>query len=260
MKISNRIVVVTVLVLVLLGGATWAWAQTDGQIKACVKGGKVTALGFADQVTCDEDKKEETLLWNIVGPAGPPGTTDWDDLQNVPPGIADGDDDTTYDAEITALSNQVAQLEARIAVLEAGCWGILVGTRWCDHGDGTVTDLTTGYVWLKNANCFGLKDWWAAISAADTLNSGECDLADGSLEGDWHLPTIDELESLVQGDERILASTPGPFTGVQSNYYWSSTTYANVTSNAWSVCMSGGYVGAINNSSAVYVWPVRGGP
>ena len=44
MKISNRIVVVTVLVLVLVGGATWAWAQTDGQIKACVKDGKVIAL------------------------------------------------------------------------------------------------------------------------------------------------------------------------------------------------------------------------
>jgi hypothetical protein len=73
MKLSNRFVVVTVLVLVLVGGATWAWAQSDGQIKACVKDGKVTALGLADQVTCDEDKKEETLLWNIVGPPGPQG-------------------------------------------------------------------------------------------------------------------------------------------------------------------------------------------
>jgi hypothetical protein len=72
MKISNRIVVVTVLVLVLVGGATWAWAQTDGQIKACVKDGKVIALGLADQVTCDEDK-EDTLIWNIVGPQGPQG-------------------------------------------------------------------------------------------------------------------------------------------------------------------------------------------
>jgi hypothetical protein len=73
MKLSNRLVVVVVLALVLVGGATWAWAQTDGQIKACVKDGKVTALGLAEQVTCDEEKKEETLLWNIVGPTGPTG-------------------------------------------------------------------------------------------------------------------------------------------------------------------------------------------
>jgi len=27
------------------------------------------------------------------------------------------------------------------------------GTRWCDNGDGTVTDLSNGLVWLKNASC-----------------------------------------------------------------------------------------------------------
>jgi hypothetical protein len=179
----------------------------------------------------------------------------------VPPDIADGDDDTTYETEIATLSNQVAQLEARIAALEAGCAGILVGTRWCDNENGTVTDLMSGLVWLKNANCFEPKNWGAAIEASDGLNSGECGLADGSLAGDWHLPTINELYTLVQGDEGILSSTPGPFTGVQPYSYWSSTTYqGDNTSRAWMVNMIAGGVHAYYKYAASFMWPVRGGP
>ncbi len=32
-----------------------------------------------------------------------------------------------------------------------GCIGTLNGTRWCDQGDGTVKDMTTGLVWFKDA-------------------------------------------------------------------------------------------------------------
>ena len=39
------------------------------------------------------------------------------------------------------------------------CAGTLVGTRWCDNGDSTVTDMTTGLVWLKFADWGGLKPW-----------------------------------------------------------------------------------------------------
>lgn len=39
---------------------------------------------------------------------------------------------------------------------------------------------------------------------------------------------------------------------VQSNNYWSSTTYADNTNNAWNVNMNNGNV---NNNN--YVWPVR---
>ncbi len=35
-----------------------------------------------------------------------------------------------------------------------------------DNGDGTVTHLGTGLVWLKDANCFGLAQWQTAIEAA----------------------------------------------------------------------------------------------
>ncbi|MFN3480894.1 MAG: reverse transcriptase domain-containing protein [Thermodesulfovibrionales bacterium] len=46
---------------------------------------------------------------------------------------------------------------------------------------------------------------------------------------------------------------------VQSNNYWSSTTYANNTDNAWIVNMWNGNVNANNKTNNNYVWPVRAG-
>ncbi len=39
------------------------------------------------------------------------------------------------------------------------CTGTLVGTRWCDNGEATVTDMTTGLVWLKYADWEDPKPW-----------------------------------------------------------------------------------------------------
>jgi len=45
---------------------------------------------------------------------------------------------------------------------------------------------------------------------------------------------------------------------VQSNNYWSSTTNANNTDNAWNVNMNNGNVNNNNKTNNNYVWPVRG--
>ncbi len=47
--------------------------------------------------------------------------------------------------------------------------------------DGAIKDNDSGLIWLKNANCFGLRNWNDAIDAADSLADGQCDLDDGSL-------------------------------------------------------------------------------
>lgn len=49
------------------------------------------------------------------------------------------------------------------------------------------------------------------------------------------------------------------FVGVQSNNYWSSTTYAPNPSNAWNVNLNDGNVNANDKTNNNYVWPVRGG-
>ena len=57
------------------------------------------------------------------------------------------------------------------------------GVRFTDNGDGTVTDNLTALIWLKNANCFGAKNWATALSDANALASGSCGLSDGSIAG-----------------------------------------------------------------------------
>jgi len=50
-----------------------------------------------------------------------------------------------------------------------------------------------------------------------------------------------------------------PFTGVQSYYYWSSTTEASSTDLAWGVYLVSGDVSLGSKTFTSYVWPVRGG-
>src|SRR5262245_29769478 len=66
------------------------------------------------------------------------------------------------------------------------------GSTGLGSSNGTVKDVTTGLVWLKNANCFGLTNWADANIKAAALASGQCGLTDGSKAGDWRLATKDE--------------------------------------------------------------------
>ena len=141
--------------------------------------------------------------------------------------------------------------------------------RFTNNGNGTVTDNLTGLIWLEDANAFGTRPWTNALTDCATLNSGEHGLTDGSVEGDWRLPNVQELHSLIDygRDSPALCNTAGtgqwtegdPFTVVQSSGYWSSTTRAANTANAWYVYLMTGVVGNASKGGGSYVWPVRGG-
>ena len=142
--------------------------------------------------------------------------------------------------------------------------GVSVDPRFTDNLDGTVTDNLTGLIWLHDPNCFGKRSWSNALSDANTLasDSDSCnpDLTDGSVAGDWRLPNVKELQSLIDFGQYFPALPPGhPFSGVQSNYYWSSTTDADNPSDAWFVYLVNGYVTNYDKGPFGYVWPVRGG-
>jgi hypothetical protein len=144
--------------------------------------------------------------------------------------------------------------------------------RFKKNNDGTVTDRFTALVWLRDANCFALQDWETALSLTNNLADGSCDLSDDSSAGDWRLPNIRELNSLVNYlyEAPPLSDTFGfnqwsegnPFYNVQHGY-WSSTPF-NAPSQIWyqgfarpnSAYPSVGYLPAHTD---FYVWPVRGG-
>jgi len=143
--------------------------------------------------------------------------------------------------------------------------------RFTDNGNGTVTDNLTALIWLKNAECFGLRNWDNALNDCNTLASGQCGLSDSSLAGDWRLPNVKELQSLIDfawkypalsndaGTAKWTSGDGSSFTGVTSDQaYWSSTTFS-LPRNAWRVHLAEGYVTSDTKTWTRYVWPVRGG-
>ena len=140
--------------------------------------------------------------------------------------------------------------------------------RFTDNGDGTVTDNLTGLIWLKDANPFGPRAWSDALIDCKALANGICGLTDGSVAGDWRLPNIKELQSLIKVGvfNPPLPDTVGrgkwsdgdPFSGVQSLHYWSATTFAFNTDYAWNVYFYYGDVSLGLKTNDDYVWPVRG--
>jgi hypothetical protein len=136
--------------------------------------------------------------------------------------------------------------------------------RFIDNGDGTVTDNLNNLIWLRNANCFGAQTLDNATLDAAGLKSGECGLADDSVEGDWRLPTFKELSGLKADSQtrnpNYLSGSwtiPGaPFLSVQSHYYW-STTNCSLTGQAWFSAVGFDSTCASATCDDQYVWPVR---
>jgi hypothetical protein len=138
-----------------------------------------------------------------------------------------------------------------------------------DNGDGTVTDNLTGLIWLKDANCDGTKTWANALIWANGLydgcatcggTDGDCGLSDGSSAGDWRLPNVNELRSLINPAQAGPALPAGhPFTDVSSSDYWTSSTYQGQAAMAWDVHLGGGHLYGFMKTQTPYVWPVRGG-
>lgn len=131
--------------------------------------------------------------------------------------------------------------------------------RFTDNGDGTVTDNLTGLIWLKQSS-FAETTWLSALEDCNCLNSGESGLTDLSAEGDWRLPNIRELYSLVDISQWNPSMPAGhPFSSNLSYGYWSASTCVYDTTYVLYVDFSLGLVqhyGKTENS--FYVRCVRG--
>ena len=132
--------------------------------------------------------------------------------------------------------------------------------RYLDRGNGTILDQMTGLVWLKDSGCLGGTDWNSALVAMANMAHGVCSLEDGSVPGEWRLPNIVELMSIVDYGNVSPALAPNhPFVNVQSAFYWSSSTLNNVLDRARPVDFASGRVDSNqgDKSSLHFVWPVR---
>jgi hypothetical protein len=132
--------------------------------------------------------------------------------------------------------------------------------------DDTVTDNLTGLMWTRNADHGSMR--WKDGSDYPALEY--CNSLEVGVYGDWRLPNIRELHSLIHYGVcgPAVPNTAGtakwseghPFTGLDpAPYYWSSTTDENDPEEAWQVNMFNGEVYDEKKDTDHYVWPVRGG-
>ncbi len=136
-----------------------------------------------------------------------------------------------------------------------------------DDSKEIVTDNVTGLQWQDNSETKTIAKPWitqANYSAGkyddtsgDTAATYCANLTLGGYN-DWRLPTRKELISIVDYG-RDTPSLDPEFLNVASHAYWSSTTYAGGSRNAWLVFFYGGYQDYYGKSASFYVRCVRAG-
>jgi hypothetical protein len=155
------------------------------------------------------------------------------------------------------------------------------GARFLDNGDGTITDTKPGLQWEKKSNDGSIHDkddtyTWstgspfnpdgtAFTSFLTTLNSAPCFAG----HCDWRLPSVTELQSLVDYGRFAPAIDAVFNTGCKPgctamtcsctvlDYYWSVRTLADLPDFAWNVDFNYGYVNGFEKALSYSVRAVR---
>lgn len=123
-------------------------------------------------------------------------------------------------------------------------------SRFMDVLNGeAVKDVTTGLIWERSPDLSHFV-WTEAI--------GHCEekrLGDGKR---WHLPSIKELATLIDQDQKDPALPKDhPFSNIRSAVYWSSTPSQTDDIVAWHVSFFSGQVVTDQKSQTRRAWCVR---
>jgi len=110
--------------------------------------------------------------------------------------------------------------------------------QFVNNGDGTISDLATGLMWMQNDSNIAL-NWEEALPYAEDANAAGYD--------DWRLPNIKELQSILDYtrspdttnsaaiDPNFQASTIINEAGQEDwPFYWSSTTHVSASPRPYS--------------------------
>jgi len=136
---------------------------------------------------------------------------------------------------------------------------------YIDNGDGTVTDKMTSLNWQKcsmgqnnDATCSGTG---APLATTTTWTGALTYCAGLTLAGrTWRLPNLNELKSIADRTKVSPAIDTNAFPATIQNNYWSSTTDAATSMNAWSVSFTLGTTTISNKISSASVRCVSSGP
>lgn len=131
------------------------------------------------------------------------------------------------------------------------------------HGDGTATDTRSGLMWKR---CSEGRSWTGSTCSGNGSThtwSQALALAEASTfagYGDWRLPNINELTSLIEECRSSPAINNTLFPTTSSSSFWSGSPRSNDSSSVLYVTFEDGRVLSVFRSSNLpYVRLVRGG-
>jgi hypothetical protein len=120
-----------------------------------------------------------------------------------------------------------------------------------DNAKNVVRDRARGLMWQDDASVKSVhKNWKEA--------NGYCKNLNFAGYKDWHLPSISELETLIDTTKAYPAIVSG-FQNTVPDYYWSSTANVSFSDDAWSVYFNDGYSYYDDKNYSGYVRCVRAG-
>ena len=159
----------------------------------------------------------------------------------------------TQDAAHSALTQQLTDIQVAIASLSTGgsaqppCGAGTEARRFVVSPDGTeVCDNTTGLNWQQNPDSTQ-RTQANALAYCPTVAARS------------RVPEVKELISVLDyASFDPPLPTSHPFTNIHSDNYWSATTFAGDSTQAWGVLLSTGIVRPSGKGVAFFVWCVRG--
>lgn len=274
LKLMNRKTCFTMVVMfaLLYAGVAWAGDLDPAAGPADIGSSMYTLEDIYKRLNDGTAGSKQTFTEPTAGPTT--GTMHiLNDIMDIAPSV----DDTNGAKANQALSGK------KFWELTTAGWGLQTGTapvvytcdcsgcflsplgRWCDNNNGTVRDMSTGLLRLKDAGWGDQYQFWvftgnpsdtnAHDRAAQVKASTPATLTDGSAEGDWRLPTIKELNDITTatGTEFIRSSSMYWFTNVQGGRYWSSSSHDDVPTSAYCIQMSSGALISIGKTYSYYV-------
>jgi hypothetical protein len=116
-----------------------------------------------------------------------------------------------------------------------------------------VTDTQTGLTWRRCSE----GQTWSGGTCTGTIATytHEQALARATSQAGtagWRLPSVKELSSIADKTRSNPAIDTTAFPATPSDWYWSSTPYAGLSSYAWGVGFGDGYVGGYDSRDNSY--------
>ncbi|MFT7004189.1 MAG: hypothetical protein ACJAWW_001542 [Sulfurimonas sp.] len=139
-----------------------------------------------------------------------------------------------------------------IILLSISAFGDFENTTFLrENAKEVVINSFTGLMWQDDSRAKNVeKDWSDAKVYCQNLVHAGYD--------DWYLPSISELETLVDTKKQNPAIKKG-FENVSSSFYWSSSSDVSDSHSAWYVYFKPGYIDSYDKSDEYNVRCVRVG-